>query len=332
MADTKIEWATKVWNPVRGCSLVSEGCRNCYAMRQAHRFSGPGRPYEGLTEIGPNGPRWNGKVRLVQELLDVPLRWRKPQRVFVNSMSDLFHPAVPVRFIAEVFNTMAAWRLDCQKRDCDHEEENCYKDSGHIYQILTKRAAWMLELLKPGGLLEQDMAEYWPGDSPLAMAYENRPAFPNVWLGVSVEDQKTADERIPLLLQTPAAVRFVSEEPSLGQILRAPFLKDGLIHQWIWGGESGSRARPPHPDWARAARDECVAANVEFFFKQWGEWGPHTEHLGGGLFVRPNGSLGTQGDYWDGKAAAMDRVGKKASGRLLDGREWNEYPTPQSIS
>lgn len=193
MSNTKIEWTDKSWNPVRGCTRVSHGCEHCYAERQAHRFSGSGQPYEGLTEIGPKGPRWNGKIRLVPELLEEPLRWRKPCRVFVNSMSDLFHEAVPDRFISEVFAVMNTARR-------------------HTFQVLTKRPERMLRLGTDQKLIY---------------------AMSNVWLGVSVEDQKTADERIPLLLQTPAAVRFVSAEPLLSHIDLSKWLSGNKPHDGI---------------------------------------------------------------------------------------------------
>lgn len=165
---SKIEWTDRTWNPIRGCSLVSPGCTNCYAMRQVHRFDHPGGPYEGLTRMTEHGPVWTGKVRVVEEALAEPPSWRKPCRVFVNSMSDLFHEGVPAEFIDRVFAVMQLARR-------------------HTFQILTKQ--------------------------PHRMALHRPPA--NVWLGVSVENQATADERIPLLLQTPAAVRFLSVEPLL---------------------------------------------------------------------------------------------------------------------
>ena len=283
MADkTGIEWTDKTWNPVRGCSMVSEGCRNCYAMRFAHRWP---KLYGGLTD---STQRWTGDVRLVPEMLDAPLHWRKPRRIFVNSMSDLFHEAVPSQFIADCFGVME-------------------KAKQHTFQILTKRPE----------RLEEVMRLFCYG-VPL----------PNVWLGVSVEDQATADERIPLLLETPAAVRFVSYEPALGPVDFETWLNYGRLgEKWdsinwlIAGGESGPHARPAHPDWFRSVRDQCLAAQVPFFFKQWGEWcgfedaGKH--YVGAVLKERthswPNGRV----SY---------RVGKKAAGRLLDGREWNEYP------
>ena len=305
MADTKIEWATKVWNPVRGCSLVSKGCRYCYAMRQAHRFSGPGKPYEGLTEIGPNGPRWNGKVRLVPELLEEPLRWRKPRRVFVNSMSDLFHKEVPYGFIRGVIQSAL---LAVKKR-------------GHTFIFITKRAGRMLDYF------QAEAHSVFQG----YLAHEPRMQF-----GVSVEDQPTADDRVPRLLRCPVATLIVSYEPALRPVeftsgrdwLRVvrvlspdteqlPHYVRPRIDWVIAGGESGPGERPPVPEWFRSARDQCLAAGVPFFFKQWGEWSPIGDASKHKYRDMPCG---------DGTHHRMFRVGKKAAGRLLDGREWNEYP------
>src|ERR1700691_265382 len=136
-SQTKIQWTDRTWNPVRGCSMVSPGCTNCYAMRVAWRFSGPGQPYEGLVRMSENGPIWTGKIRLVEEALSEPARWRKPARVFVNSMSDLFHPDVPEEFIARAFDVRAWATADCGRRHA-HEEE-CWQGDSHTYQILTKR-------------------------------------------------------------------------------------------------------------------------------------------------------------------------------------------------
>lgn len=259
---TKIEWTDETWNPVRGCAIVSKGCTNCYAMKQAHRFSGPGQPYEGLTKLTKGGPVWTGKIRLVPERLDDPLRWKEPRRIFVNSMSDLFHEDVPHEFIARVFATMVEARQ-------------------HTFQILTKRPARMLEVMKRFVAENEEFGGELPEDVPPR----------NVWLGVSTEDQAAADERIPLLLQTPAAVRWISAEPLLGPIDlgihrygetvrsylrlrergRGGDIQSGVGLDWVVaGGESGPGARPMHPDWARSLRDQCKAAGVAFLFKQWG--------------------------------------------------------------
>ncbi len=235
MADhSKIEWTEATWNPVRGCAVVSPGCTNCYAMRQAHRFSAPGKAYAGLTKLTKGGPVWTGEVRTVPELLDAPLHWKTPRRIFVNSMSDLFHEDVPDKFIDWVFTTIK--RCDVAGR-------------GHIFQILTKRAERMQRFLV------------------------GVPMMRNVWLGVSVEDQRRADERIPMLMGVPAAVRWISAEPLLGPIelsrIDSPSLQSRL--DWVVvGGESGPGARPFDIAWARALRDQCRAAGVPFFLKQLG--------------------------------------------------------------
>lgn len=249
-----IQWTDSTWNPIRGCSRVSAGCQHCYAETMAKRFSGPGMPYEGL--LGTAG-RWNGQIRVVPELLDQPLRWRKPRRVFVNSMSDLFHEGVPRDFILRVFMVMR-------------------RASHHTFQVLTKRPERMRRLL----------SEWLPPAEALAdMSLVQKSPAPNVWLGVSVEDQATADERIPLLLATPAAARFVSAEPLLGPV-GFPFARIGEWNSlarehgqeyaataldWvIVGGESGPRARPCAVDWVRSIVEQCRAAGTACFVKQLG--------------------------------------------------------------
>lgn len=209
---TKIEWTRsedgtpgETWNPLRGCSAVSSGCKNCYAMRMAHRFSGPGKAYDGLTRLTSAGPKWTGKIRLVPEKLEEPLHWKKPRRIFVNSMSDLFHDEVPDEFIVEVFVRMAIARQ-------------------HTYQILTKRSERMQEVMS--GMEEKFWASLESWDSAdlqrrgvtRGVYYSFAWPLPNVHLYVSVEDQDSANERIPHLLQTPAAVRGVSMEPLLGGV------------------------------------------------------------------------------------------------------------------
>lgn len=280
MGASAIEWTDVTWNPVRGCSRVSEGCRNCYAERQAARFSDPGQYAHGFVERTPGGPRWTGRVELVPEKLLEPLSWRKPRRVFVNSMSDLFHEAVPFEAIDRVFGVMALARQ-------------------HTFQVLTKRPERMREFLN--GPMRADrwialmewMAEVKPDadirDFGLRIEAGKLLAS-NVWLGVSVEDQATADARIPVLLDTPAAVRFVSYEPALGPIdLRAVRISDGCAEdvlgdgEWrgepaappgidwvIVGGESGPGARPCELAWIRSVARQCAEAKVACFVKQLG--------------------------------------------------------------
>ena len=284
---TKIEWTDTTWNPVRGCSIVSPGCTNCYAMKQAHRFSGPGGAYEGLTTLTNGGPVWTGDVRLVPEALSAPLRWRKPRRVFVNSMSDLFHENVPDTFIDQVFAVMAL----CPQ---------------HTFQVLTKRPKRMRRYLTaPKVLFEIDSVSIQMLSKRTGQTVVNLPRrdwpLPNVLLGVSVENQATADERIPLLLRTPAAVRFVSCEPLLGAVRIDDIYVDGDVLKplvglrwtrtpahfatpgmtvlqppgpridWvIVGGESGPGARPCDVRWIRSVVGQCKAAGTACFVKQIG--------------------------------------------------------------
>lgn len=239
MADKSlIEWTESTWNPVTGCDRVSPGCANCYALRIAERFRG--------TPAFPSG----FDVVLRWDRLDVPLHWRRPRKVFVNSMSDLFHDDVPLDFIQAVFDTMrrAHW---------------------HEFQVLTKRSERLRDVAH-----ELD----WPD---------------NVWMGVSVENQRWTT-RIEDLRSVPAKVRFLSVEPLLGPV---ELDLDG-IHWVIVGGESGAGARPMRLDWALSVRDQCIAAGVPFFFKQWGS---HDE--------------------------TGRRMSKSAAGRELVGRVWGELPS-----
>jgi protein gp37 len=287
-------------------------------------------PYEGLIHTSTKG--WNGKVQLVPEVLGQPWHWVKPRRIFVNSMSDLFHESVPFEYIAAVF-----WVMSHTTR--------------HTYQVLTKRPARMLEFFRwvadyedgnfqddrIGDVASNNFAIQALGWTPAhggRGGYDNcGPGWPykNVWLGVSVENQETADERIPLLLQCPAAVRWLSCEPLLGHVdlcemfgmwwnqrLASWEVTESRPIDWVVaGGESGPAARPMHPDWARSLRDQCASAGVPFFFKQWGEWAP-AEDIASELQEHYD-VLGRT----DGKSV---RIGKKAAGRLLDGVEHNAYP------
>jgi protein gp37 len=234
---TQIEWTDATWNPVTGCSKITRGCDFCYAERFSERFRGvPGHPFE------------NGfDLTLRPERLGQPLQWRQPRRIFVNSMSDLFHKEVPKAFIDSVFDTMAAadW---------------------HTFQVLTKRSSLLVRYLR---------GRYGDGLAP-----------PHIWLGVSIEDARNL-VRLKHLRAARASVKFVSFEPLLGPVGKVDLTG---IDWAIVGGESGPRARPIAEDWAIEIRDQCRKAEVAFFFKQWGG-------------VRP-----------------------KSGGRLLGGREWNQYP------
>lgn len=339
-ANTSIEWADRSWNPLLGCERVSPGCDACYAINTATIRAGNPHPkvaaaFAGLTERRDGRLDWTGRINLLPDRLTQPLSWRKPQKVFVNSQSDLFHKDVPDEFIHQVFAVMAA-------------------TPQHTYQLLTKRHGRMRSLLRdeckcPGGGHQPGVhfksAIDWVATShsplnipglPKGLYHQIQWPLPNVWVGVSVEDQRRADLRIPALRDTPAAVRWLSCEP----LIEAVDLSEHLVpatpyaafsgNAWdrgdlgwvVVGGESGPRSRPMDPTWSRSLRDQCVGASVPFFFKQWGE------HVV--LDQMPEGTF----QDWDAKHGSdvyhdsvQWRVGKKAAGRLLDGREWNQYPT-----
>lgn len=265
MGKTSIEWTDRTWNCLRGCSRISQGCVNCYAEKIAQRFSdGPFKTF------ATRAHGWTGKVELIEEKLNEPLHWRNPSRVFVNSMSDLFHEAVTDQTIDRVFAVMAACPL-------------------HTFQILTKRPKRMLAWFTPldfggrGGASDSAHYRIATAISSLGIGRTGVQAMwplPNVWLGVSVEYQATADERIPLLSQTPGAVRFVSYEPALGPVdfsrhievrMRDLDSPNEIFPNWlIIGGESGPGARPFDITWARNTIRQCKAAGVACFVKQVG--------------------------------------------------------------
>jgi protein gp37 len=333
MADsTTIEWTDSTWNPVTGCTKVSPGCDNCYAATFAERWRGTaGHHFE------------NGfDITLRPERLRLPMTWRTPRRIFLDSMSDLFHTDIPDDYIAQVFAVMA---LTPQ----------------HTYQVLTKRHGRMKALLSRPSfwhLVADQGREHFTGcqEDWLAVgAMLGGDPLPNVWLGVSVEDQKWADLRIPALLETPAVVRFLSCEPLVGPVdlkqavipmgserghgLTASYVHAGgccqrRFHGIDWvivGGESGPGARPMHPQWARSLRDQCEWAGVPFFLKQWGAHAPEDQGHDRGAVVL----IDTQGHSWNRRealapkdAVRMRRVGKKDAGRLLDGKHHDAVPAP----
>lgn len=352
---TKIEWCDSSWNPIRGCSAVSDGCRHCYSMGVAARFSGPGQPYEGLTVKTTQGAKWTGKIMLVPSVLTHPIRWQRPRKIFVNSMSDLFHEGVPDSYIDQVFAVMAL-------------------APRHIFQVLTKRPERMRDYCNNfswervvksctgadgvstiAGFTLQALQHHFGQVPKSGLNFKRHDIWPlpNVWLGVSVEDQAAANERIPLLLQTSAAVRWLSMEPLLGPVDLSAIDIDGhheilpLGGAWLgrengypridWvvvGGESGPKARPMHPTWARVLRDQCADAGVPFLFKQWGEWAPHEAKPGGdeGGDLRRGHVRYLQGDdrepdgHFRRGDAAVARIGKKAAGRMLDNQLHDGYP------
>lgn len=284
---TNIEWTDATWNPVRGCSRDSEGCRNCYAEHQAARIvrmdRGAGRPvgtgaYDGLVKMTSQGPKWTGVIRTVEDVLHQPLRWAKPRKIFVNSMSDLFHEAVPEIFISRVFDVMH----QCVVADNNYNEATGLwtRRPRHTFQILTKRSKRMKEFLQ---LQHQNAVAYADAfkncptpamrDSPAARWARQAAAenwYSDIHVGVSIEDQASANVRMSDLVETPAAVRFVSAEPLLGPIDLSPWLSTGRVQQVIVGGESGPKARSMVIGYAKDLVRQCKAAGVPVFVKQLG--------------------------------------------------------------
>jgi protein gp37 len=372
MNKTKIEWAEMTWNTFVGCNKISVGCTNCYAERMAWRLANnpkvPAETRAKYQRVVKDG-QWTGEVEFFPERLDQPLKARKPSRIFVGSMGDLFHPNMKDEWIDRIFAVMAL----CPQ---------------HQFMVLTKRPERMREYMTEKVCLEsraETIAEeaawigkivwdsrgdkYYLYDRATAKDVANRRPFPgwplpNVMLGVTAENQKQADKRIPVLLEIPAAKRFVSIEPMIGPvdlmnvtmdlslcaIVRGPvigvnrgFNPGGAIeiglNQIYLGGETGPGARPMHPDWVRKIRDDCQVAGVPLFFKSWGEYLPCLEIT---ELKEPTWSPGykryAQKPYLyvtpDGRrdhvarygSANMIRVGKRRAGHLLDGREHREWP------
>lgn len=336
---SKIEWTEDTWNPIVGCSIATPGCTNCYAMKMANRIvaMNPNSHYAGTVQDSKAGAVWTGKVALAPEkILTAPLRRKKPTMYFVNSMGDAFHESVPDEWIDKVFAVMAL----CPQ---------------HTFQVLTKRAERMKAYVSAtfSGVtstalycLMHEIKELAAKEPERTLAIGRIASGPlsNVWLGVSTERQKEAEERIPLLLNTPAAKRFISAEPLLGPIDLNEVIPHPISYSFkhgfngldwvIVGGESGKKVRPMHPDWARSLRDQCKAAGVPFFFKQWGAYCPDGDscvgEAGGSMspdVAWPDGSIswGHKDDH-GGWGMRLARVGKKSAGRLLDGVEHNGMP------
>lgn len=329
-----IEWCTATWNFLIGCTKKSAGCMHCYAIRVAWRMMHNPNPkvakkFAGTVKRGSNGElNWTGRINFDEDVLSQPLKWRLPRRIFVNSLSDFFHPNVKDEWIDAAFGVMAR----CPQ---------------HTFQVLTKHPeraveyfkSWMtstgtreriLNICEHAQIAPVNLKKNWP--------------LPNVQIIASVEDQPTANERIPWLLEIPAAVRGLSVEPLLGPISLAQYHKEeghGTYSTWLdyldWvivGGESGPDARPMHPTWTRNLRNQCVSAGVPFFFKQHGAWIEAEPELSHGIIVKPDGerigcSYASPAELKALRASGavlMSHVGKKAAGRLLDGRTWDEFP------
>jgi len=311
MADTRIEWADVVWNPVTGCTPMPPGCDNCYAARMAPRLAGR----FGYDKEDPFRPTFH------EDRLEEPARWRKPRRVFVCSMGDLFHGKISDAQVLAVFQAMGRRR-----------------GAGHVFHVLTKRPERMRDLVLRW---IEDGVTFHEGCTGRLPWY--------VWLGVSVERQVEADHRIPYLLETPAFRHFVSVEPMLREMTLARWVPNrqrlarecaGAVEcehghdvcpecdpvglDWVVaGGETGPRARPAHPDWFRRLRDECVAAGVPFFLKSRGVWLPWdpSKPVRGVVHVGRDGAVGQDPT---GLSVPMVKTGK--AGAALDGREWREVP------
>jgi len=335
MSKTKIEWAEETINPQRGCTKAGAGCTHCCALgttyRQQFNKSLPDDVREAsatCTEKANGVIRWTGRIVPVESHLEKlgPLRnARKPRRIFVGSLADLFHENADLDYVNRIFGRMAS-------------------APQHRFIVATKRPSRALQYCREYGLMPPcPSGEHWPD---------------NVIPLVSIWDQDSADRLIPLLLQIPAKVRGVSVEPMLGPVnfrwtdyaYRASgetyreYLErnKGMNHlealkyiDWvICGGESGPGARPMHPDWARSLRDQCVGAGVPFAFTGWGEWGPLTGPHGthtGDVCLSPDGFVDVaEPDYVcfanESDGAHLRRVGKRLAGRLLDGQTWDQYP------
>lgn len=376
---TKIEWATDTWNPITGCTPISEGCQNCYASRMSKRLAGRC----GYEKDNPF------RVTRHPDKMDEPFRWRKPRRIFVCSMGDLFHPDVEDWMLDEIFGVILGCRILNNTPD-------------HVFMVLTKRPDRMqsyfaartpVELLRswadacpcytddPDVTVEDVVysatCHDWDQNGRNSNGSEYKPwgyldrvwPLPNLWLGVTAENQARADERIPFLLQIPAVKRFVSIEPVLGPVdlTKIPWIEDPIIpgdrrnalheiwdpafpirltrHKIDWiicGGETGIGARPLHPQWAQSLRDQCQAAEAPFFFKSWGDWqngsaldtnAKHLIVLRNGETVEPGNEPSiTQRDNWQYlRPVMMARVGKKKTGRLLDGQEWSQSPGVNAV-
>ena len=363
MSNTKIEWTEQTWNPIIGCSHISPGCDNCYAEKMAGRLSHiEGTFYYQFTQFMKNLPAkgvkmecigWNGKTHFVESQLEKPLKRKKPTMYFVCSMGDLFHESVPFEWIDKVMAVIAI-------------------SQQHTFQILTKRPYRMLEYFQRENIASRVMCEIDMLNEDEALfdkcckaaskiGYHGFKLFDNVWLGVTAENQGQANKRIPILLQIPAAVRFVSIEPMLGAInlnkldisqhnirscidtlyeeadcLDKNFQRDtpflGQINWVICGGETGPNARPMHPDWVRSLRDQCKGADVPFFFKQWGEWkegdsiNPKKTVISLDLKGNSYSKEVNFADWLDRGFTCMVKLGKKKAGHLLNRVEHREFP------
>lgn len=325
MADnTPIEWTDATANFLNGCTVLSPGCKRCYAMRLAGTRMKDHPTRKGLTVDTKAGPVWTGEVRPHWPAITQVLSWTKSRMIFWNAHGDLFHENVPEELIDCVY---AAAALTPQ----------------HIHQFLTKRSERMRDyyrgLDEAGGVgrvarfavamgrIFQETGHHRckPGQGVPIVPHP----LPNVWMGVSAEDQPRWDERVAHLREISAAVRWVSAEPLLGPTKDDDFFCMSGVDWVVVGGESGPGSRPMHPEWARALRDQCAETGVPFLFKQWGDWVPLRDYAGSGFWPTSEGGccrLTVDGEKSD-VGYPMQRVGKKLAGRLLDGTQHDGFPS-----
>jgi len=305
-ADIMSEWADALWDPVVGCTRKSAACRHCYAEALTAASAQDQQWGLGFAESGPAGPSWTGRVALRDDRLTLPLSWDTSRRILVNALSDLFHESAQNELIDRIFAVIAL---------APH----------HIFQILTKRPKIMQAYIADAATPER-IARVMDEIAPQEVAH-NIVAWPlkNVWLGVTAENQKEAERRIPALLETPAALRFVAAEP----LLEAVDLKAGVwlrnegtsaasprLDWVVSGGEIGAEAKPCHPDWARSLRDQCAKSGTAFFWRQWGEYLPNA-----GVTAEPGSS-----------ELAFAPQGAGPVQRTLDGILHEAFPTPFGAS
>lgn len=312
---SNIEWTDETWNVVAGCTRASRGCDHCYAVAMTHRLEAMGQErYAGLTVLNNRGDRhFNGVVRTVPEALGKPLKWKKPRRVFVNSMADLFHEKVPFEFVDRVFAIMAL----CPQ---------------HTFQVLTKRPERMAEYFSTRdseAFVYERAIDLYPGNISDSTDYceehVQKWPLPNVWLGTSVEDQAAAEARIPHLLRCPASVRFLSCEPLLGAVdfsrvgVRKTRIGESNRIDWvIVGGESGAGARSCDLAWIRGIVSQCRDAGVACFVKQLGAEPGIWED--GSMYTRSCGFWPARSDYADDNAFILRLRDRKGG----DPDEWPE--------
>lgn len=316
----KISWLNmpgykpETWNPIIGCSKVSDGCKNCYALNMAKRIACMERKNDSIDYrlvLMPGSENkqteWNGHTILRTDKFDKPFSWKSPRMIFVCSMGDLFHEATSFEDIDEIFSVMS-------------------DDDQHIYVLLTKRPERILEFFT------------WK----ILNTHTNWRPKDNIWFGITAENQQEAKRRLPYFNLFYAAVKFVSIEPMLSEINFSELLSETLkwhagglkncISWVIAGGESGPKARPMHPDWVRSVRDQCAAAGVPFFFKQWGEWiekENEEEKVKRETLLDINGKRYVWISRKEGAILNikwMKKIGRKSAGDLLDGKQHHEWP------